>query len=344
MLNNKLSSIEFLRFISALAVVFYHYNQLFINFDNNLLETLPFFSALKIFYVYGHYAVEIFFTTSGFIFSHIYLHLRKNVKLKEFFVNRFSRLYPIHFVSLIAVSLIFLLDPDMLNYQGYGFIGETFFIDIYHFFLQLFFVSSWGFEKGFSFNAPSWSISVEIALYILFFLSLKKLSKLGLKLAIFYVILFLIIYKFTHILPVITKAVILFFSGIIIRELKVLKNPNKVFLVGLILFIFSFFGNFKIILFCPGVLIIFDYFEKFIIFSKLKKFLNLLGNLSYSIYMLHFPLFIIFIKLINNNFNFNIYSNKLFFLIFFFLIIIISFISFKFFEDPIKKKIRLIYL
>ena len=88
MLNNKLSSIEFLRFISALAVVFYHYNQLFINFDNNLLETLPFFSALKLSYVYGHYAVEIFFTTSGFIFSHVYLHLRKNVKLKEFFVNR----------------------------------------------------------------------------------------------------------------------------------------------------------------------------------------------------------------------------------------------------------------
>ena len=64
-------------------------------------------------------------------------------------------------------------------------------------------------KKVFSFNAPSCSISLEIPLYILFFLSLKKLSKLGLKLAIFYVILFLIIYKFTQNLAVITKEVIL---------------------------------------------------------------------------------------------------------------------------------------
>jgi peptidoglycan/LPS O-acetylase OafA/YrhL len=41
--------------------------------------------------------------------------------------------------------------------------------DAYHFILNLFFASAWGLEKGFSFNAPIWSVSVEVLLYVIFF-------------------------------------------------------------------------------------------------------------------------------------------------------------------------------
>jgi peptidoglycan/LPS O-acetylase OafA/YrhL len=41
--------------------------------------------------------------------------------------------------------------------------------DAYHFILNLFFASAWGLEKGFSFNAPIWSVSVEVLLYAVFF-------------------------------------------------------------------------------------------------------------------------------------------------------------------------------
>ncbi|MBX9913858.1 MAG: acyltransferase family protein [Pseudomonadaceae bacterium] len=41
--------------------------------------------------------------------------------------------------------------------------------DTYHFILNLFFASAWGLEKSFSFNAPIWSVSVEVLLYAVFF-------------------------------------------------------------------------------------------------------------------------------------------------------------------------------
>src|SRR5690606_24787195 len=41
--------------------------------------------------------------------------------------------------------------------------------DAYHFWLQTAFVSHWGFEQGESFNAPIWSVSIEVGLYALFF-------------------------------------------------------------------------------------------------------------------------------------------------------------------------------
>jgi peptidoglycan/LPS O-acetylase OafA/YrhL len=41
--------------------------------------------------------------------------------------------------------------------------------DLYHFVLNLFFASSWGLERGWSFNSPTWSVSVEVLLYAAFF-------------------------------------------------------------------------------------------------------------------------------------------------------------------------------
>jgi peptidoglycan/LPS O-acetylase OafA/YrhL len=41
--------------------------------------------------------------------------------------------------------------------------------DAYHFALHTFFLSHWGFERGHSFNAPVWSVSIEVALYGCFF-------------------------------------------------------------------------------------------------------------------------------------------------------------------------------
>ena len=40
--------------------------------------------------------------------------------------------------------------------------------DIYHFFLQLTYLHTW-FERGWSFNEPSWSVCSEVFVYILFF-------------------------------------------------------------------------------------------------------------------------------------------------------------------------------
>ena len=43
------------------------------------------------------------------------------------------------------------------------------FNDFRHFLLNLCFAQSWGFEYGLSFNGPTWSVSIEILLYVVFF-------------------------------------------------------------------------------------------------------------------------------------------------------------------------------
>ena len=51
--------------------------------------------------------------------------------------------------------------------------------DLKHFLLNLAFASYWGFQDGQSFNGPSWSISAEILVYVLFF-GLSRLISPGL--------------------------------------------------------------------------------------------------------------------------------------------------------------------
>ena len=50
-------------------------------------------------------------------------------------------------------------------------------------------ISSWGFENQASFNTPSWSISIEMMLYIIFFLIARK------KIKIFYATILLILFS-----------------------------------------------------------------------------------------------------------------------------------------------------
>ena len=43
--------------------------------------------------------------------------------------------------------------------------------------LNLFFASEWGQQYGYSFNAPVWSVSIEILLYVIFFISTFAFGK-----------------------------------------------------------------------------------------------------------------------------------------------------------------------
>ena len=80
------------------------------------------------------------------------------------FQVRLSRLNPLHLVNLVLVAG---LQWQKMRSQGGYFVDHL--NDAYHFALNLFFATAWGFEEGFSFNAPIWSVSIEVLLYGLFF-------------------------------------------------------------------------------------------------------------------------------------------------------------------------------
>jgi len=162
-------SLDVLRGLAALSIVFYHWGHFF--YTGRIpgpdgLAGLPLSTIFLPFYVNGWLAVDLFFCLSGFIFYWLYAKRVSNatISFRRFVWLRFSRLYPLHFLTLICVAIG---QTWLLRTRGDSFVYCC--NDAWHFLLNLFFVSSWGFDAGPSFNGPSWSISVEVFLYVLFF-------------------------------------------------------------------------------------------------------------------------------------------------------------------------------
>jgi len=341
-MSKKITSIELLRFLSALAVVLYHYNTVFNHQNTSLTGMLPLDLLFSNFYKYGYYGVEVFFIISGFVFSHMYLVVKKKISAKAFFIKRFARLYPLHFATLIIFLFFVFLDFNF--YQEY-FDKNQVYIDLYHFTLQLFFISHWGFEEGFSYNVPSWSISLEIGIYIFFFLIIDYLKKFRVKLSVVIVILCFIFYKLENVNFIFDEYILLFFMGVIIYQIPKIISLTPLRITAFFCLIISFVGNFKALLFCPSLMILVLSFENYVQKKSIKNYFLKLGSISYSLYLLHYPLMLIFLLFEKKNFiNYDFYYSPYFFIFFIFILLFISSISFYFFEKPLNKKIRSIFL
>jgi peptidoglycan/LPS O-acetylase OafA/YrhL len=104
-------SLDILRGIAAIAVVLYHWRHFF---GSNLPHSqkidvmkMPFADWSSLIYVHGHLAVDLFFCLSGFIFYFLYSKpiVSGNISPSNFFWLRFTRLYPLHLVTLLTVYI-----------------------------------------------------------------------------------------------------------------------------------------------------------------------------------------------------------------------------------------------
>ena len=151
--------LDTLRGFASFAILIWHYQHFFFdgierppNFDRTVQ---PGYIILKPLYEYGEFAVYLFFILSGFIFFCMYSDgiARRSVSLKAFVLNRFSRLYPLHILTLLLTFGLQLIHLQLLN---------SYFVyqhnDLKHFLLQLGFMSFWGFQDGHSYNGPIWSV------------------------------------------------------------------------------------------------------------------------------------------------------------------------------------------
>ena len=161
---------------AALAVLFFHYVHFFFLPGTEQAmtptEAYPLYGVFWLFFSYGKAAVPVFWMISGFVFSRVYRD--SAATSQEFFLNRFARLYPLHLLTLLLVAM---LQAVAVARYGHAFIyGNN---DLYHFVLQLFFASNWGLQVGDSFNGPIWSVSVEVAVYVVFWAFHRRLFALG---------------------------------------------------------------------------------------------------------------------------------------------------------------------
>jgi peptidoglycan/LPS O-acetylase OafA/YrhL len=344
--------IELLRFICAFVILVWHYQHFFytgtslaVDFQQ---EVQPFYHVLSLFYQKGLFAVQFFWVISGFIFFWKYnqiVHERK-VSLWKFIVLRFSRLYPLHFVTLIAVALL-----QLLYFQQQG----TYFVyasnDWKHFFLNLVMASSWGFENGYSFNGPFWSISVEEVTYISFFFFSLMLGRRWLWL-VGAVIVFRLLHHHFENWPIIDCLYYFYLGGVaerirsvVLRNIRFKSKITSWLPLIAIAVLFSYQYNvMSFDLFTVVIVTLVSMFE-FKWMDKYSAAIEKLGNLTYSSYLLHFPIQLALVSITDQlRLERSLYQNPLTWLAFMILIAIASHFCFEYFEKVMMKKMRKSFL
>ena len=357
------------RTFAALSVVFLHYQHFYYIGDRLnkefKFETQPFYEILERVYLFGSVAVQFFFVLSGFIFFFAYKNkiYSKKINFKNFLILRISRLWPLHLLTLFMVAFLQLYHIQL---------NELFFVysgnDLKNFFLHFFLIQEWRLEAEFGFNGPSWSLSVEIFLYVAyFFIARKTLNNLFE--SFFFLILLLIINYLFGSNNIIIGLICFYIGGLtffISRYLIFLNKPiyKLIFLFVIILLDIIIFGKFLNLFFLEignylkfflgERILFFLYFIKFPliiinltliqnIVPDLGKSLNLFGEISYTIYLIHFPIQLIF-SLINNNISRLDFSSNNIFLIYIFTVFLVSILVFIIYENPVKKIMRLKFL
>ena len=367
-MNNKferLYLLDFARAIAATCVVLLHYQHFYssdyeqqLNFVKNLQ---PFYNILGIFYEFGTVAVQFFFILSGFIFFMFYREriLEGVINFKNFIILRLSRLYPLHLLTLILVLII-----QFFYNQSYSehFIYKN--NDLENFIAHFLLIQEWGLiGETASYNGPSWSISVELFLYIIFFLIsiffIKNIFQ-----SLITIIFSLLIYFFLQ--PVLNNLILgllLFYIGgftfffytylkkfykkkffilvLIIIDIIVfgrflnesfLNFQNSIeFLIGNKLFILLFFIKFPLIIINLSILQLYK--------KNLGKNIKLLGDISYTIYLVHFPIQLLFALVIKKMLIID-FNSPFFFLIYISAVFLASILIYKFFELPLKDYLR----
>ena len=114
--------------------------------------------------------VDLFFVLSGMVMSLSSVEGEfGRFSLRDFMVRRLARVYPLH-IAMLAANLLFRLLCISLVMAGIVVAAPAAFEvnNSYSFLLNVFLLHSMGFIDYLSWNAPSWSISVEFYTYLAF--------------------------------------------------------------------------------------------------------------------------------------------------------------------------------
>ncbi|MCJ1809540.1 acyltransferase [Flavobacterium oreochromis] len=347
----RIEQLTFTRFIAAISIVIFHYGKNSYLFNNEYTSFI--FKQTNV-------GVSYFFLLSGFVMIIAYGN-RENVNFIEYIKNRLARIYPVY---LLAIFLIL----DITLFQN---------INKFDLLLNLFMIQSWVPQKALTLNYPGWSLSVEMFFYISFpFLLNKIYSKKNLKINTISIISFwlisqiifhLIVYKVLEVPNYSNRDLyyhpLMHFNEFLIGNLaglffiNKLKNNQKNYFLSIAFFIvililllrfpigFNFHNGLLAVIFVPLILLISlsnDLITK--IFSK--KIFIFLGEISFGIYILQAPVWVIFSDYrmfkylgLNKEFDFTIS-----FLIRLLILIIVSSLSYLYFEKPIRNLIKKLQL
>jgi len=351
MRSQRYETLDALRGIAALSVVFWHWQWLYCPpGDATILadpSIQPFFWILAPLYRHGFWGVEMFFSIGGFVFFYLYAEAigQRRVTFATFVNYRFSRLYPLHILTLLIVTA---LQAAYFSHYGAFFIYQL--NDARHFVLQLFFASNWSRQSPFTFNGPIWSLSIEVMLYAMFFaVAFARLAYPAI-LAGLALVGALIFRDYNFI----GQGMLSFFSGglcfYLVRRWRADRKIDWTAAICMTAVVIgaiaiqrvrhdlSFAERFTDVVAFPAIIAALSMNE-----DRLKPIvsrLRWLGNISYSSYLIHFPLAVLlvttaaYLGIVVNA------SSPWLLLAYLFVLVTLSLLSFHYFEAPTQRLLR----
>lgn len=336
-----ISNLTGLRFFLAIWVVFYHVKE---------AVTMPI--VREVVYA-GYLGVDFFFVLSGYILTCVYFDVffltapsgREQI---NFIKKRFARIYPLHLATLIGAICLTLILNSVSNAD----------IPVYwnHILPQFFLIHAWGMLDSIRWNFPSWSVSAEWFAYIFVFpvvaLLFRRYKLLGiLSLAIFLLIAWVLITEIyfeadiglqlqSGIIRIIPEFALGCVAYILAWKMPKMENYFWASVLALLILFLFWRGNaqFAIVLSVPFLLVFLHRGGRLTDTIFGTRVVVYLGEISYSIYMIHF-----FSRVMNGILSRRIFgdtANVTYFMIYGVLTIIFAIGSYYFIEMPARKWIN----
>lgn len=336
----QINALTSTRAVAAIMVVIHHFAD----------AVFPFSALPKVFHS-GNIAVSYFFVLSGFVLFISYHD--ETISFGDFFKRRVARIVPVYILALV---LMILVAACFLNYS----LNDTAFKEIA---LSGLFLQAYVPSYPLVLNSPAWTISVEMFFYALFPLLLLLLNKNRPAFVSVMVLLFLLAQYF-HLkyyaqrwsLPDSIVDTVFFNPVMHINQFLIGMTGGYLFLNKRTIMpksgwvTLALFGlmvaliaarpdklSYQVGLIAPVfMLFIFSVAVSQPTFLNAKAFV-FLGEISYGIYILQFPIFK-FLKAINERYMH--ISVQYFFFIGLAVLLVVSALSYVMFEKPLRRKIN----
>lgn len=345
--NDRSFSLDFLKIIATICIVFHHYQQVTgAVFENGI----NFWSGV----FYWGYLVEFFFVLSGYFVYKYIDKIKKGLSFRRFYCMRAFRLLPLVAISALVYEVLLCIYTEIIGKNWFD-ITPT---------LWGIIITALGIQDGWCFsnpcvNNPTWYISVLLLCYILFWFVIFLSKKYNLNENILFIIIIFIgcgIVTYGINFPFLNQSsargYYAFFTGVLLAEFldkyKVTKQTlysSMAIIVGLtflivvkndyiskgIVFVMTF-------VYYPALVVVFES-------TLLKRFFRLklwgeLSKISFGVYIWHNPMFLlmyIICDVFGWNVDFGCVRNMLFFA---FFSEALGIISYYFLEKKIAEKIK----
>lgn len=340
--------ITFTRFIAAVAIVILHFGESVYPFNKHVLN--PFIAHINL-------GVSYFFILSGFVMIIAYYN-RQNPQVSStgYYINRVARIFPLYLFALFLVVIQYAASGYEIKWQDVvlGSLG----------------IHAWYPPSSFTLNFPGWSLSVELFFYALFplllnrFYSTFSLRKVALIVGVIWLLSQVFInaalvspfykgeltnsYFFLFYFPLLhlNQFLVGNLAGLYVMQLTKGTSRNYDLLILSILLLFlalvkadlhiTYHNGLLAVLFVPLIVLI-TLNRGYITQLFSKKAFVFLGEISFGIYILQYPVYLFCIRVFESA---GIQSKSLIFYLYLLILLLVSAICYRLIEVPARNKIK----